>query len=91
MKKILLGLAVFIVVAGVGIYVFREPLMNQVAERVTADMFVPGDTDAYDPGVPVGESFPAILATRGGSEITSVAAFMGERGMIFIANRSVDW
>ena len=91
MKKSLMGLAVFIMVAAVGVYTFREPLMKQVAERMTADMFVAGDDDAYDPGVSVGESFPAILATRDGAQVTSVAEFMGERGMIFMANRSVDW
>jgi len=91
MKKFLMGLAVFIVVAGAGVYVFREPLLERLVDRVTADMFVAADEDPYDPGTALGERFPAIRAFHDGAEVSSVGAFMGERGMIFIANRSVDW
>jgi hypothetical protein len=74
-----------------GVYVFREPLMAAVAERMTADMFVQADTDAYDPGVATGASFPAIRALYDGKEVTDIAQFMGPNGLVLVANRSVDW
>jgi hypothetical protein len=74
-----------------GVYVFREPLMAAVAERMTADMFVQADMDAYDPGVATGASFPAIRALYDGKEVTDVAQFIGPNGLVLVANRSVDW
>ena len=60
MKKLQIALLV-VIAAAAGIYVFRESLMNVVVERVTADMFVAQDTDAYDPGVAeVGGVEPAV-------------------------------
>jgi uncharacterized protein YxeA len=58
MKKVLaIALGVVVVAAG-GVYVFRAPLMDAMFERMTANMFVAGDTDAFDPGVAVGEPLP---------------------------------
>lgn len=85
---IVLGVALALVFGG---YVFREPLMNAIVERMTADMFVAADNDDYDPGVATGERFPAIRALHDGNEITDIGRFMGTHGAVLIANRSVDW
>ena len=55
------------------------------------EMFIAEDTDGFDPGLAIGERFPPIRALHQGEEITSIEGFMGERGAIFIANRSADW
>ena len=55
------------------------------------EMFIAADTDEFDPGLAIGEQFPPIRALFEGEEITSIDGFMGERGAIFIANRSADW
>jgi hypothetical protein len=91
MKKALMRTAAIIVIAIIGIYVFRGPLFNVLEGAITADMFVPGDTDSFDPGLPVHAQFPAIRALYHGQEITAVDQFMRDKGAIFIANRSVDW
>lgn len=90
MKKLQIALLV-IVVAATGIYVFREPLMNVVVERVTANMFVARDTDAYDPGVAVGAQLPALRARFDGREVTQIGDMMGAKGAVLFVNRSVDW
>ena len=54
-------------------------------------MFVTEITDAFNPGVQVGAQFPAIRAMYQGQEITTVDRFIRDKGMIFIAMRSVDW
>jgi hypothetical protein len=85
---IALGVVLVLVLGG---YLFREPLMNAIVERMTADMFVTADTDDYDPGVATGEKLPAIRARHDGAEITDIRRFMGTNGTVLIANRSVDW
>ena len=56
-----------------------------------ANMFVTEITDAFNPGVQVGTQFPAIRAMYDGEEITTIDRFIRDKGMIFIAMRSVDW
>jgi hypothetical protein len=91
LKRILLGFGIVVAVAAVAIYVFREPLMEVVATQLTRDMFVAGDSDGFDPGLPIGTEFPAIHATYAGNEVRDIDAFAGSRGTVFIANRSVVW
>ena len=55
------------------------------------EMFIAEDTDGFDPGLAIGDRFPPIRALYEGEEISSIDGFMGERGAIFIANRSADW
>ncbi len=70
-----------------------EPAASQSApvEDRFANMFVTEITDAFNPGVQVGAQFPAIRAMYQGQEITTVDRFIRDKGMIFIAMRSVDW
>lgn len=70
-----------------GAYVFMCPI---TAQNV-GDIFVPEDTDAFDPGLPIGAQFPQIRALYQGREITDIDQFVGEKGAVFFANRSVDW
>ncbi len=91
MKKFFIGLLGVLIVAGAGIYLFRAPLKEMAMDRITAEMFVAADTDAYDPGAAIGTQLPALRASIGGREVTSVDEFMGPRGAIVMVNRSVDW
>ena len=91
MKKVLIGVLAVIVVAGVGVYTFREPLKQAAIDRMTAHMFVPRDTDGYDPGIPAGQPFPTIHVRFDDRELTGLDQFMGKRGMVVYVNRSVDW
>lgn len=91
MKKFLKGLAITIVaVVAVG-YLFRAPLMGFVADQLTADMFLPEDPDDYSPGIGVGQQFPPLNTLYQGAPLMDPREFVRDKGMIFIANRSVDW
>jgi hypothetical protein len=72
----------------VGIYLLLGPVLAQVG---LGNIFVRSDTDAFDPGLPIGAQFPSIRALYRGKEITGIDQFMGEKGVVFFANRSVDW
>ena len=91
MKKTLLSLAGVVLVLAGGVYLVRAPLWAIAAEKLTENMFIEADTDGFDPGLRVGQSFPAISAIYQGSEINSVDQFISDKGMVFIANRSADW
>jgi hypothetical protein len=71
--------------------VFKGQLWGKFQEVVTADMYVLADTDTFDPGLAVGETFPSIRTLHQGQELTSVDGFVHDKGMVFIANRSADW
>ncbi len=91
MKKWLAGIVSLVLLAAGGAYLLRAPLVEVGKAKLTAHMFVSADTDDFDPGLPVGSRFPAILARYQGREITDAGQFIRDKGMIFIANRSVDW
>lgn len=91
MKKLLIGTLVVLAVVGVAGVLLREPLLQAVADRVTADMFIAADTDAFDPGVAVGSRMPDINARYDGRTVQDLAEFQGVNGLLLFANRSVDW
>lgn len=91
MKKVLLTLACLALVVAGAIWLFRPQLLDFISSQLAADMFVAADTDAFDPGLPVGSPFPAIRAVHEGREITDISPLMGARGMVLVANRSADW
>ena len=62
-----------------------------MAQPSLDNMFIAEDTDGYDPGLAIGTQFPSIRALYQGEEISSIDGFMGEKGAIFIANRSANW
>lgn len=67
------------------------PRQSAPAQDRFANMFVTEVTDTFNPGVQVGTQFPAIRAMYEGEEITTIDRFIRDKGMIFIAMRSVDW
>lgn len=73
--------------------VVEEPAMPEPAavEDRFANMFVSEVTDSFNPGLQVGESFPAIRAIYQGEEIANIDRFIKDKGAVFIAMRSVDW
>ena len=56
-----------------------------------ADMFVTEITGDFNPGLRIGDQFPAIRATFEGEEVKTIDRFIRDKGAIFIAARSVDW
>lgn len=86
-KKILVTVVSVVVLAVGSAFLFKDQLIGMMTE----DMFVAGDTDSFNPGLAIGDTFPAIRAVYHGSEINSVSEFIPDKGMIFIANRSADW
>ena len=91
MKKVLLRLLITLIVAAVALYLFREPLREMLYAKVTDDMFVPADTDSFDPGPAVGSSFPGVHALYQGKEIALLSPLAGENGTVLVASRSLDW
>jgi hypothetical protein len=67
-----------------------QPVLAQTGPNLD-DMFLENDADTFDPGLPIGTRFPAIRALYQGEEITDIDQFIGDKGAVFIANRSVDW
>lgn len=72
-----------------GLYLFLGPVL--LAQLDPASIFVHSDTDPFDPGLAIGAQFPSIRALYQGKEITQIDQFMGKNGVVFFANRSVDW
>lgn len=85
MKKSLVALVAGLAVAGTLLF------MTSITAQNLGNIFVPADTDAFDPGLAIGAQFPEIRALYQGREITNIDQFMGEKGLVFFANRSVDW
>ncbi|MEM9255373.1 MAG: hypothetical protein AAGA91_07995 [Pseudomonadota bacterium] len=91
MKKTIVTLASLVLLVGGLGFLFRAPLIEFAKAKVTEDMFVADDGDGFDPGLKQGERFPPIRALYQGKTVTSIDPFILDKGMIFIANRSVDW
>ncbi len=90
-KSLSLAAAGFAVLMA-GSFAFMEPLAAQQRRAPNPDdIFISEDTDSFNPGLPVGAQFPPIRASYLGREITAVDQFLRDKGVVFIANRSVDW
>ena len=91
MKKPIVAVAAILVAVVVTGAVFKDPLRAWLEDVVAEDMFVDSDSDSYDPGLAVGDSFPPIHALYQGREISSIDPFILDKGLVFIAVRSADW
>ncbi len=92
MNRILSVLVTGFAIAVAGSFALMDPLLAQQGQRSNFDdIFIAEDTDAFDPGLPVGAQFPPIRALYQGREITEIDEFVRDKGAVFIANRSVDW
>ncbi|MGB1341822.1 MAG: hypothetical protein ACPG5J_05850 [Pseudomonadales bacterium] len=76
---------------GIAFAFFGEQFKRAVFQSLTSEMFVLVDDDAFDPGIPVGSAFPKLETTLGEQSVRDLEPLVGDRGMIFIASRSVDW
>jgi peroxiredoxin len=91
MKKLLIGFGIVAVVfVGLG-FVFKAPLIELAKDAITTDMYVASDTDEFNPGIEVGQKFPAINATFNDANITSLDGFVGTKGTVFVVSRSLMW
>jgi hypothetical protein len=91
MKKALLSIFGGIAVIAVAGYVFRAPLIDSLKQEITKDMFIAADTDSYDAGLAIGETFPELQVNYQGEVIGDMGQFIADKGMVFVANRSADW
>jgi peroxiredoxin len=89
-RTLLVALAVFLGAAGM-LVLFREPIKVTAYDRLTQDMFVPADTDSFDPGPELGNHLPAVQAVHNGRRIQSIEEFAGPSGTLLVASRSLDW
>ncbi len=89
-RTLIIALAVFLG-AGAMLFLFREPIKEAGYARLTRDMFVPADTDAFDPGPALGSRFPGVSAVYRGRRIQLIDEFAGPRGTVFVASRSLHW
>jgi len=89
-KKIVASalLLVVIVVTAMNFSLLKEVFIERF---ITADMFVDADNDQFDPGPVLGEKIPAINALYNGKVIQDLTSFSGEKGLVFVINRSLDW
>lgn len=90
MKKIAFSVGLLMTILAVA-YLFREPLKQGAYDKVTSDMFVTADDDAFDPGPVDGSLFPGVNATYQGRDISRLDEFYGANGTVFLAVRSADW
>lgn len=91
MKKVFVITLACLAVLAAGLYLFRAPLLEVAANQLTANMFVTADSGNFDPGIAVGQPFPAIHADYAGETVRDVTQFAGTNGLVFLANRSADW
>lgn len=91
MKRILIIASVALLTAVALIYPFRGEFMEATYDKLTENMFVPADTDSFDPGPALGSLFPGVRATWQGRELNLLNEFAGPNGTIFIATRSAEW
>ena len=91
MNKDVLGVIGALLLLAVSLFAFQGEILKVLLENRTGEMFVAADRDSFDPGPAVGQKLPTIRATYQGRVVTDLAGFSGERGLVFIANRSVDW
>ncbi len=91
MKWIATLVGAIAIILGVGFLFYGEQIKRAVFQSITSDMFVSTDDDSFDPGIPVGSPFPLLETTLGDVPVRDLTSLVGDRGMIFIASRSVDW
>ena len=89
--KILVSLLVLVAVLAGATYLFREDIIELMSDSFTEDMFVDEDDDPFDPGPAVGETLPDISAEYQGETLRRLERFSGERGLLLLLNRSLDW
>lgn len=90
-KRLLLSILALLALGSASLLLFGERITELAMTKLTEDMFVAEDADAFDPGLPVGASLPTLRAQYATQEVVELEQFMGERGLLLFANRSVEW
>jgi len=91
MKKIIQPLIAVIAMVLLAQQQQAETLKQTTHSWLTDSMFVDADNDAFNPGIATGENFPMLMAVYQGQTVSDLRSLVGDKGMIFIASRSVDW
>ncbi|TXS95451.1 peroxiredoxin family protein [Parahaliea maris] len=91
MHRTLIVLAVVLGLALALLYKNQDKVKQAAYDKVTENMFVPADTDDFDPGPAVGSHFPGVHARYQGQVIRQLADFAGPRGTVLVASRSMSW
>ncbi len=91
MKRLLLLATVAVLLVAAGLYWWFGPLERSTQLQPTADMFLPGDDDNFDPGPAPGSHFPGLRARYQGEQVTLLDRFAGRNGTVLVASRSLDW
>ncbi|QFU76665.1 peroxiredoxin family protein [Halioglobus maricola] len=90
MKKIAFSVGLLLMIAAIAV-ALRAPLKDAAYDKLTQEMFVSADTDAFDPGPELDSYFPGLNARYQGRDVRLLDDFAGENGTVFLAVRSVDW
>lgn len=91
MKKII---QLTIVVTAIIILAFLQKqatLKRIAADQQPKSMFVEADSDDFNPGIETGSTFPDLTTSYYDQTVSDLQPFVAEKGMVFIASRSVDW
>lgn len=91
MHRTLIILAAILLLALALLYSFQDKVKQAAYEQLTEDMFIPADTDAFDPGPAIGSRFPGIHASYGGETVRLLTPFAGPAGTVLVASRSLEW
>ncbi len=91
MKRIIYIAGFALLTAAALLYLFRGEVEQAALDKLTENMFVPTDDDAFDPGPAIGSLFPGVRATYQGRELSLINEFAGPNGTVFIATRSAEW
>jgi len=91
MQRVLIVLAAILLFATAGAYLYKDQVKEKAYAKLTENMFVPADTDNFDPGPVLGSDFPGVRAMYRGEPIRLIHDFAGPNGTVFIASRSFDW
>lgn len=91
MKRIIYIAGFALLTATALLYLFRGSVEQAAFDKLTENMFVPVDDDAFNPGPALGSLFPGVRATYQGRELNLINEFAGPNGTVFIATRSAEW
>lgn len=91
MHRTLIVLAVVLGLALALLYKNQDKVRQAAYDRVTENMFVPADTDDFDPGPAIGSHFPGVHARYRDRVVRQLTDFAGPAGTVLVASRSMSW
>ncbi|WP_116365217.1 peroxiredoxin family protein [Parahaliea mediterranea] len=91
MQRVLIVFAALLLLAIALLYSCQDQLKEAAYSKVTEGMFVPADTDSFDPGPALGSRFPGVHARHKGETVRLLDDFAGPAGTVLVASRSLVW